>query len=289
MNCEETEEGSCKCKKCKKGFYEDNYLCRNCIENCDVCSNNTKCEHCSANYFINTEGECSKCPTNCKESTDNCLCLSCNDGDFLKEDKTCDKCDTNCKTCDINKDHCTSCNLSHFLNNENHCEECSTECKTCQNDKEHCTSCINGKYLNEENYKCENCSEICGTCTKGAMENNNNCDSCNVDSPYKYLINDTNNKTCVENCTLEGRKFSNDSLRCEAINGTSGDDPTKDNGSTDYLLWIFIIIISIVLIIITILIIKKCCFSSKSDIDDIENIDNSELMGKEKDLVGDDQ
>ena len=289
MNCEETEEGSCKCKKCKKGFYEENYLCRNCIENCDVCSNNTKCEHCSANYFINTEGECSKCPTNCKESTDNCLCLSCNDGDFLKEDKTCDKCDTNCKTCDINKDHCTSCNLSHFLNNENHCEECSTECKTCQNDKEHCTSCINGKYLNEENYKCENCSEICGTCTKGAMENNNNCDSCNVDSPYKYLINDTNNKTCVENCTLEGRKFSNDSLRCEAINGTSGDDPTKDNGSTDYLLWIFIIIISIVLIIITILIIKKCCFSSKSDIDDIENIDNSELMGKEKDLVGDDQ
>ena len=69
MNCEETEEGSCKCKKCKKGFYEENYLCRNCIENCDVCSNNTKCEHCSANYFINTEGVCSKCPTNCKEST----------------------------------------------------------------------------------------------------------------------------------------------------------------------------------------------------------------------------
>ena len=160
------------------------------------------------------------------------------------------------------------------MNNEkNICEECSNECKTCEKENNHCTSCIEGKYLNKEENKCENCSEICGTCSSGIKGNNNNCDSCNISSPYKYLINDTNNKTCVENCTKEGRKFSEDGLKCESLNKTSGDEST--NGNKDYLLWIFVIIIAIILIVIIIIIIKKICSDKNSgEIEDISDLND---------------
>ena len=45
-NCTENENDGCKCKKCKDGFYNFDYQCKSCIENCKDCTNSTKCIKC---------------------------------------------------------------------------------------------------------------------------------------------------------------------------------------------------------------------------------------------------
>ena len=261
-NCSETDSDKCKCKKCNAKFYLKDFLCYNCIGNCTTCTNSSKCDKCDNNYFVNDEGTCSPCPLNCKErEADNCQCKACDDHFFLK-DKACIKCDDNCKTCEINSDHCTTCEFNYFLNEENNeCVECSTNCKTCDKRKDNCTTCNDRKYLTKEN-KCENCSEKCKTCDNSTIDGNDHCLTCDNNSIYKYLINDDNNKTCVENCTTIGREFNDDYTMCVMKNKTSG-DPEKNN-DTDYLLWIFIVIIGIIIIIITICIVKKIWCSKDS-------------------------
>ena len=254
--------------KCKKNYKQDGdqciYIKPKCYEFCEDCTeysedkNNQHCLSCKDKLNLE-EGNCKE---NCSEGS-------------MALNKTCIKCNINyCSSFLINTCNCTSCIEGYFMNNEkNICEECSNECKTCEKENNYCTSCIEGKYLNKEENKCENCSEICGTCSSGIKGNNNNCDSCNISSPYKYLINDTNNNTCVENCTKEGRKFSEDGLKCESLNKTSGDEST--NGNKDYLLWIFVIIIAIILIVIIIIIIKKICSDKNSgEIEDISDLND---------------
>ena len=288
-NCKKTEADSCKCSECDKGFHVDKYICKNCIINCDTCSNSTKCENCKEGYFVNENGQCQSCPLNCKtKDIDGCQCKICIDEYFLKN-KDCEKCDTNCKTCIDESTHCTSCESdNYFINNENKCQECLKDCKTCSKVDSNCTSCEDKKYLNKEN-KCEACSEVCGTCSSGKTDGNDNCDSCNINSEYKYLIEDTNNKTCVKNCTELGRDFiegnkcgpkKNNSVPVTPDNNNPNGDESEKNG-TDYLIWIFVAIIAIFLIVITICIVKKCCYNkdSNSFYDDITNeLDEKEII-----------
>ena len=220
-----------------------------------------------------------KCKKNYQQENDQCIATTphcyefCEDCTEYSEDK--------------NNQHCISCNEKFNLEGENCKENCSegsmalnrtciksnvNYCSSFLINTCNCISCLDGKYLNQEN-KCENCSEICGTCSSGIKGENNNCDSCNLSSPYKYLINDTNNKTCVESCTKEGRKFSEDGLRCESLNNTSGDG--DKTGNNDYLVWVFIIIIAIILIIITIIIMKKiCCAKNNGEVEEISELND---------------
>ena len=278
-NCLEKDSDNCKCKKCNEKFYIKDFLCYNCIENCTTCTNSSKCEICDENYYVNDEGTCSPCPLNCKErESDNCQCKVCNDHFFLK-DKECINCDDNCKTCEINSDNCTSCESNFFINEENNkCEECSSDCKTCYKEKNNCTSCNDKKYLSKEN-KCENCSEKCKTCDNGIIDGNDHCLTCDNNSIYKYLINDDDNQTCVENCTEIGMDFNDNYTMCININNkTSGGGEQDKENDNDYLLWVFIIIIGMALIILTICIFKKICFNKSSSI--YEEI-SSELEEKE--------
>ena len=281
-NCEQKDSDDCKCKECNEGFYIKDFLCNPCINNCSTCSNSSKCEKCNIGYFVDDEGTCSPCPTNCKEKeTNSCQCKECEDNFFLK-DKKCIKCDNNCKTCDITFDNCTSCQNNFFLNEENKkCEECSPECKSCFKEKNNCTTCNDGKYLNKEN-KCENCSEKCKTCDKGIINGNDNCLSCDINSIFKYLIYDDDNKTCVENCTKVGREFNDNYTKCESLKSdTSGEDDSDNKNENDYFLWAFCIIILIILIVLNICIFKKGCFNkgSNSYYEDISSkIDEIELI-----------
>ena len=259
-NCLYKDADNCKCKECDKGFYVEDFLCENCADNCDKCTNKKNCEKCSDNYFVNSQGNCSPCSLNCKEKEDdNCKCKVCNDGYFLK-DSDCKACNSDCETCEGNSDNCTNCKKHYFFNNEKKCEECSLNCENCFNKNDNCTSCKDSKYLNKEN-KCEDCNIKCKTCDSGGTEVNDHCLSCYNDSEsqYKYLAFYGNNQTCVDNCELIGMELDIVNKICKPLkNSTEAGDKPNNNGN-DYLLWIFIAIISILLIIITICIIKKCC------------------------------
>ena len=265
--CESFEINTCNCTNCLNGFYMNkSNLCDQCDSSCLKCEGNSdNCTECNNTYSFIFENKCINCSTNCEEKeSDNCKCKECNKGFYLK-DFICNKCSDNCQTCEGNSDYCTSCANNSFLNNENNkCEDCSTECESCFNERDNCTSCRDGKYLNSS-HKCENCSFKCKTCNKGYIEGNDNCLSCYNDNEhiYKYLINDEDNKTCVENCTTIGREFSDDNKTCAPLKKSSQEgEETPDEKDADYFLWIFIIIIAIMLIVITICIFKKACYSN---------------------------
>ena len=232
----------CQCDKCKEGFYQLNYQCKNCISNCITCNNSFSCEKCVNNFYINAEGICTQCPKNCATTKPN---------------------DCRCETC----------NEHFFININYECEECDKNCKTCSNNKNNCNSCENGKYLTKEK-KCDECNEVCLTCSNGLE-----CDSCDVNSHYPYYVSDEYNKTCVENCTLSGREFNEEKIyeckplkkKNETNNEGGGNEENNSNNDEDYFLWIFASIFGVLLIIITICICKKA-FCNKMDDDVIEEI-----------------
>ena len=93
------------------------------------------------------------------------------------------------------------------------------------------------------------------------------------------ILDDYNN-TCVDNCTENGREYSDKDFECKPLRKNSGTntDGYKGNDETDYLLWIFIAVTGVLLIIITICICKKCCGSNKND--DIIEDSQKELTDK---------
>ena len=180
----------------------------------------------------------------------------------------------NCDVCN-NSTKCDKCASDYYINAEGSCSPCPSNCKERESDNCQCKSCDEHFFLKEQ--KCESCSAKCKTCENVTFEGNDNCLSCDVDSEYKYLINDTNNRTCVENCTLIGRGFSKDKKMCILLNNTKEENFNKE---ADYFLWIFVIIIVIILIVISACILKKCCFSSKDTLlEDIsKDLDEKELF-----------
>ena len=281
-----------------------------CIESCDTniyIKNNTHCGLCKD---FNTNGKLYKLinGTNCIDFDETSMeyynehlkLLKCKPNYEQKDDKcvsSTQTCYKSCETCsqfsdDENKQFCLTCKDKLNLEKGNCKENCSErhmalnqKCVECTDDiclsfltnTCKCTKCQNKYFLNSSNL-CEKCSEICGTCSKGIIGSNDNCDSCDVNSSYKYLINDTNNKTCVENCTIEGRKLSKDGLRCESLdNDKSGEEKSRE---IDYFLLIFLIVIGVILIIITYLTLKSFCCRDKNS-GDLDDRIKSELIDKD--------
>ena len=194
----------------------------------------------------------------------------------------CQKCSDKCQTCEGSSNKWKKKKNAHqFLDNEGKCQECDNNCQTCSIKRDNCTSCKSNEYLDKGNNTCNLCSEICKTCSSGELNGEHNCLSCNNNW---YLILDDYNKTCVDNCTENGREFYNNSYYvCKPLrktNSTGNDGDEKGNsGSIDYLLWIFVSVIGVLLLIITICICKKCC-CNKYDSEVIEEI-TTELDEKE--------
>ena len=182
-----------KCGLCRDMDSEKKYKLLNstgCVDeneaNTIVVNEKLKFLSCKENYTLNN-GRCvpicyELCET-CEEYSDNIndqKCTSCSN-DYLLKGGNC----------------VTDCNDGYFVK-EKKCEECPEFCKNCEN-SDKCNICYDGYYL-EEN-ECKKCSDNCETCSKGPEENgNNNCITCDQNTLNKYLINDDNYHSCVEEC-----------------------------------------------------------------------------------------
>ena len=225
--CNQIISDTCKCEKCKDGYYNDFFRCFECSTGCKTCNNKNECNDCKDGYF-KKNNKCLECST-CKETIDNsCECKSCYDTYFL-ENGQCIQCSTGSSCKRYQKDTCK-------------CEECQ------------------GRYYND-NFVCKKCSYNCKDCNGGIEKEDHHCTSCNESL---YLVDVEANHICVENCSDYNYTLNKITNKCE--NPKNGTENGDSNNNIDYMLWIFVGIIGILLIIISICICKKCC-SNKSDTD----------------------
>lgn len=63
--------------------------CKNCIEGCSVCVNDTSCSVCKSGYFLNSS-ICQKCSLGCASCTTQTSCSACEDG-YILSDNNCVK------------------------------------------------------------------------------------------------------------------------------------------------------------------------------------------------------
>ena len=188
--CKETQPYSCRCRSCDEGKYLDNEQCKDCQHPCQTCDVEPQ------------------------------RCGSCKEGYYFYQYK-CYECYERCKYCKSSPDsfghHCTECKENYVILNDSclencpegyyenttqkSCELCNPLCKTRGEDCNKCESCKDGYYLIEKEYKCEQCNSHCKTCKIEASENNENCESCDTDSEFKYLVNATGfGNNCVSQC-----------------------------------------------------------------------------------------
>ena len=209
--------------------------------------------------YIYKNGDCvSEEDKDCYEL---CLTNQCTESSSDKNDQKCTKCingylleNGNCLT------HCSN----GYEKSGDICQPCNDDiCEDFETNSCNCVKCKGNKYFINDIHKCENCNEICLTCSSSL-----NCLSCDTSesSKYKYLISDDYNKTCVENCTLSGREFMNNSYECAPLkknNGTNNEEVKENN--PDSWFWIVFSILLILLILVTICIFKQCCCGIKED------------------------
>ena len=288
--------------KCEYEYNCENYLLmpnKVCIESCDENIFIKKDKQCGLCKDIDKENpykllNVTKCfktpPEGTKIINDNLKLLNCSDGySLINESCILEKCNDLCQTCseyseDNENQKCFSCkNDNHVLYNGNcinkcpdnfyeknkKCEECDKSCLSCSINSNNCTSCEDGKYLNETNHNCQNCSEHCKTCSKGEENDNENCNSCDQNSNFTYLIKaEGYPSNCVEKCP-ENITTLEDAKECIIQTGRN---------ENNNLLYVFIIITAILLLIIIICFFKNyCCKSKNSDERLIREI-NTELI-----------
>ena len=106
------------CSECQDSYYmKSPKVCVNCPQNCQKCSDDTKCSECSPGYFLSQEtGTCMKCEQTCRTCVDISTCTNCADGHFpiSSYPSPCSKCLENCKSCDSNST-CSACNKDYKL------------------------------------------------------------------------------------------------------------------------------------------------------------------------------
>ena len=191
----------------KEGYYLENSLYYECIENCKTCSNKTICEECKFG-FTNNESKCFGKIDNCKEYKDNNTCKKCKDGFAFKENER-NKC-TNITEledyyskdngisyilCDgEGKQHIQNCKKCIYNSKEIECNECKSEYIILDEEKNKCYSKNDINDTNKEYYYANNthartCSKEIKNCN--ICENENKCLKCQKNF---YLLNDITNK-----------------------------------------------------------------------------------------------
>ena len=190
------------------GYFQENNVYYKCMDNCDICSNDTSCSNCSLGFvYINNK---------CIKSIDNC--------EVYGIDDKCEKCEDNFA---FNGNNRTSCLNKNFFNNYYTqddgisyypCESQISKCSKCYYDKNDtkikCDLCLDNYmlykdeeiclsktnlnktffYLNETHInKCSNIIEKCDEC-----ENNNTCIKCQKEF---YMINDDKHN-CIDISTI---------------------------------------------------------------------------------------
>jgi len=260
------------CNPCKKND------CDNCdtdIESCDICKDklfkiNGSCvESCPEGYYVEGD-ECKECHDNCKICTDATTCIRCHLKDNTDQNlyldeitcvykckagyspnaiNTCQKCvEDSCLKCNHENNHCTKCPTDKPLlfNHKcvdkcedgyvvdtvnNTCVECDSPCKTCSLTTTNCETCIEtyefmakehtkdqreNRCVNEcpeigyieVNKKCIPCDDAhCKTCAMHKSE----CDVCKINPDNQKVLN---NYECVDNCEPKMYVHNNKCKHC---------------------------------------------------------------------------
>ena len=232
-----------------------------CHESCKTCSNDkeTDCTSCKIGYKL-VDGKCLK--LNCFSSCKDCY------------EESDDENNQHCLNCQINKlyqednQNCLDKCLDGYYEENNNCKICHKSCLTCEkggsDDNPNCISCKNNFYLindsltctencgfnyykNETEKKCYKCSDNCEQCSRGSLNGNNFCLTCNRNSSFKYLLNINNISNCVKECP--NNTFLNETLnQCIEI----------DKGGNKTLIIIISLSSALLIIIIIICIICFC-------------------------------
>ena len=190
------------------GYYQDKNIYYSCIDNCDICLNDSSCNNCSAG-FVYYNGVCVKEISNCAT---------------YEKDGNCSKCKENYAFREDNRTICLS--LDNFINyytkdegisyypcgNEiDNCSNCfydenqnKVNCYLCQSNfallKEE-ELCLSKEILNKTYYylnethinKCSNIIENCDEC-----EDNKTCSKCR----NNFYMLDDNNENCINISTI---------------------------------------------------------------------------------------
>ena len=290
-----------------------------CLESCDesiYTSKDNQCGLCkdigqeNKTYkLINTSGCLEQIPEGVEYYNEKLKLLKCREGYNLTNGK-CSRipssiCHELCESCyefssDDNDQKCSSCKSGYLFQEGNciksctegyyqiykKCEKCHELCKSCFENFNKCKACIDGAYLNTNNDSCLNCSENCKTCSNMEQNGNHNCLSCDQTSRFKYLIDDENNKTCVENCPNNTILIS-DNLTCayqkeRESNNTTPENPSKKKKyNPNFILWFFSILIVICLLIMSLCTCKKYCNKQRSEqtiIEQIREMEDKEIF-----------
>ncbi|EAR86282.2 zinc finger lsd1 subclass family protein (macronuclear) [Tetrahymena thermophila SB210] len=197
-NCQQCSN-SIECKQCKPSFYVDkqnNNTCSQCIENCINCnSNSNSCDECQQDYYFTPQ--LNKC-------TKQCLI-----GYFPTVDTgkrlVCQQCDNNCDSCKSSS-QCEQCSQSFYLRSDTFqcvdkcpngyslidtsCIKCVRNCQNCS-DMNTCLQCRLGFYLNNDQ-QCVACQvKNCDVC----QNTSNQCQVCALG-----FILSLDQSSCIEKC-----------------------------------------------------------------------------------------
>ena len=204
-----------------KGYYLENNIYYSCIQNCDICSDDTSCTTCSDGFdFINGkcirkvencqeydgDGFCEKCVTNFAfKENDRSVCLNKeeNFNNYYTKDEgisyyPCENIINSCSKCDYNSNQnivkCNLCSNNYVLyENENKCLSKLSLDNTFY-------------YLNNGQThvnKCSNAIQNCNEC-----QNGNICKKCNNNF---YMVDDiTNNCMDISNIEVDKYYLNND-------------------------------------------------------------------------------
>ena len=233
---------------------------------------------CKEGYNL-IDGKCSRIPSSLCHG----LCESCYEFSLKDDDQKCISCKAGYL---LQEGNCIKSCTEGYFQIEKKCEKCHKLCKSCFENFNKCNSCIDGTYLNISNNSCLNCSENCKTCSNMEQHGNHNCLSCDQSSKFKYLIDDENNKTCVENCP-NNTFLIKDNLTCayqkerESNSSTPENSDIKKKHNPNFILWFFIILIIITILIMSLCICKKYCNKQRSEqtiIDQIREMEDKEIF-----------
>ena len=263
-----------------------------CHESCKSCKGEkeTDCTSCYIGSKL-VNGKCLKldCFHSCKEcdeesdNENNQHCLSCKTNKLFQEDNhNCiDKCldgyyeDNN--TCRVCHKSCLKCEKGGSEDNPN-CYSCKDN-KYLLDDSLKCSeNCGNNYYKNETEKKCYRCSDNCEKCSRGSIDGNNFCLTCDKNSKFKYLLNQINISNCVEECP-------NTTILNETINQCIEIAKNEnDNKIGNYIPIIFFILI-IILLFIMILICLICICNKKKEKGDSKLIDKINYELKDNNIL----
>ena len=251
---------SFKCLECKSNQYMlvDSRYCEKCkYDNCEQCHyneyyNETICDKCNEDYFLNISGECEPCRKkyipggNCficsKDGIeyDYCKC----DSRYIKVgDSQCLKCPVDCQQCSYNNitndTECQICDSYYRLSSDHKCIYCGSGCSSCildENENPICQKC-DSTYLLDKG-RCIQCDEGCSNCTydeSSKYKNEAICTQCR--SGYTFNLDKKKCIKCGSGCSEcepdKSSEYKNETkcLKCYSSYGLSPEGecvPCKD-------------------------------------------------------------